>query len=143
MHDESRKIYEKIGRRYHPIGYGVDYLTDGLWLVRSRPGCRSTTNVGYLRNLYGVMKVGENTPMEDFTKFYQIEELTDVVCDAMMKAEDKEKEMLSKPDKHGVAYGLCRQDYARIVAQAVFDAVEKKRLKVKTENDDDGNHNAF
>lgn len=155
MHDESRKIYEKKGRRYYPIGYGVDYLTDGLWLVRSRPGCRSMTNVGYLRNLCGVMKVGENTPMEDFTKFYQIEELTDVVCDALMKADDKNEEMLSKPDEHGVAYGLCRQDYARIVAQAVFDAVEKKRLKVKAEEDcrppkhtvemidDDGSHNAF
>lgn len=57
--ETENKVYKKIGKRYKPIGeiYDRDWLTDGIWFVHSKPGCRSITNVD--RYLSGVYKVGD------------------------------------------------------------------------------------
>ncbi len=57
--EADNKVYKKIGKRYEPIGemYDRDWLTDGIWFVHSKPGCKSHTNID--RYLSGMYKVGD------------------------------------------------------------------------------------
>lgn len=62
---EDKNVYKKVGRKYMPIGLriGDRYFSDGIYIVRHR----CTTNAGYLAQIYGICKIGDNVEA-DFTK---------------------------------------------------------------------------
>ena len=113
--EEDMNVYKKVGRKYVPIGYRHEdrYLTDGLWIVRHKPGCTQMTNAGYLAQIYGMCKVGENVTA-DLTKMAAMEEYSDVVSKVMFENENKP---------------MTRQDLSRLIVKALFDFNENKKVK--------------
>jgi hypothetical protein len=58
----SEQLYKKEGRKYIPIGYSdgfTGFPADGLWIVYTRPGCKSETciaQVGKIKSIdYSLM----------------------------------------------------------------------------------------
>lgn len=113
--DTNDNVYKKVGRKYVPIGYRIEdnYLTDGLWIVRHKPGSTQMINCGYLAQIYGMCKVGENATA-DLTKLADMEEYADVVSKVMFENENK---------------SVTRQDLARLIVKALFDFNEEKSKK--------------
>lgn len=115
MKEEDMNVYKKVGRKYVPIGLrvGDHWLTDGIWVVKHKEHSIRQTNVGYLSQIYGMCKVGENATA-DLTKLADIEEYADVVLKVMFENEKKI---------------MARQDLARMIVKALFDHNEKKKTK--------------
>lgn len=74
-------IYIKEGRKYKPVGVSFprDFLGDGIWMVRHRPGITETTNLGYYGSQYGVHKIGE-IPSIDFVTAAGVEARVDEIA---------------------------------------------------------------
>lgn len=74
-------IYIKEGRKYKPVGVSFprDFLGDGIWMVRHRPGVSETTNLGYYGSQYGVHKIGE-IPSIDFVTAAGVEARVDEIA---------------------------------------------------------------
>ena len=108
-------VYKKVGRKYVPIGYRIEdnYLPDGLWLVRHKPHSTQMTNAGYLAQIYGMCKVGENATA-DLTKLADMEEYADVVSKVIFENENKP---------------ITRQNLSRLIVKALFDFNEEKSKK--------------
>ena len=75
MNEEDKNVYKKVGRKYVPIGYRHEgrYLTDGLWIVRHKDYGKQMANAGYLAQIYGMCKAGENSTA-DLTKLADSDE---------------------------------------------------------------------
>ena len=115
MKEEDMNVYKKVGRKYVPIGLrvGDHWLTDGIWNVRHKEhGCQ-TTNAGYLSQIYGMCKVGENATA-DLTQLADMEEYADVVSKTIFENENKP---------------MTRQDLSRLIVKALFDFNEEKSKK--------------
>ena len=115
MKEEDMNVYKKVGRKYVPIGLRIRdrWFSDGIWIVRHKEhGCQ-TTNAGYLAQIYGVCKVGENAAA-DLTKLADMEEYADVVSKTIFENENKP---------------ITRQDLSRLIVKALFDFNEKKKVK--------------
>ena len=115
MNEEDRNVYKKVGRKYVPIGYRHEdrYLTDGIWIVRHKDYGKQITNAGYLAQIYGMCKVGDNVEA-DFTKLASMEEYADVVSKTIFENENKP---------------MTRQDLSRLIVKALFDFNENKKVK--------------
>lgn len=115
MKEEDMNVYKKVGRKYVPIGYRHEdrYLTDGIWIVKHKDYGKEMTNAGYLAQIYGMCKVGENATA-DLTKLDDMEEYADVVLKTIYENEDK---------------AITRQDLARIIVKKLFDFNEEKSKK--------------
>lgn len=76
---EEKNIYKKVGRRYVPIGIFCpdNWIGDGVWVVRHRPGHKTITRGDYLANCYGLLKVGEIARI-DFPKLGAMEDYADI-----------------------------------------------------------------
>lgn len=74
-------IYIKEGRKYKPVGVSFprEFLGDGIWMVRHRPGVTETVNLGYYGSQYGVHKIGE-IPSIDFVTAAGVEARVDEVA---------------------------------------------------------------
>lgn len=114
MDEADKNVYKKVGRKYVPIGLriGDRWFSDGIWIVRHKDGCQ-TTNAGYLAQIYGICKVGENATA-DFTKLADMEEYADVVLKTIHKNENR---------------AMTRNDLARLIVKALFDFNEEKSKK--------------
>lgn len=115
MKDEDMNVYKKVGRKYVPIGYMHKdrYLTDGIWIVRHKDSGTQMTNAGYLAQIYGMCKVGENATA-DLTKLADMEEYADVVLKTIHENENR---------------AMTRNDLARLIVKALFDFNENKKVK--------------
>ena len=115
MEEEDMNVYKKVGRKYVPIGYRIEdnYLSDGLWIVRHKPHGTQMTNAGYLSQIYGMCKVGENATA-DLTKLADMEEYSDVVLKVMFENDNK---------------AMTRQDLSRLIVKALFDFNEEKETE--------------
>ena len=115
MEEEDKNVYKKVGRKYVPIGYRHEdrYLTDGIWIVRHKDYGKQMTNAGYLAQIYGMCKVGENATA-DLTKLADMEEYADVVLKTIFENENKT---------------MTRQDLSRLIVKALFDFNENKKVK--------------
>lgn len=74
-------IYIKEGRKYKPVGVSFprEFLGDGIWMVRHRPGVSETTNLGYYGSQYGVHRIGE-IPSIDFVTAAGVETRVDEIA---------------------------------------------------------------
>ena len=115
MKDEDMNVYKKVGRKYVPIGLriGDRWFPDGIWIVRHKEHGCETTNAGYLAQIYGICKIGDNVEA-DFTKLASMEEYSDVVLKVMFENDNK---------------ALSRQDLSRLIVKALFDFNEEKSKK--------------
>ena len=41
------QLYRKVGKRYVSAGYNMPDLSDGIWLVQSKPGIKSISSLVY------------------------------------------------------------------------------------------------
>lgn len=90
----DNNVYRKVGRRYVPFGsrYYENYLSDGIWYVKHRDNCHTHTNVAYIAELTGLVKVGECPDRLDITRALQQHDLAEAIL------QDKEfTELTSKP----------------------------------------------
>ena len=95
------KVYRKVGRKYVEVGYNdVPDLSDGIWLVQSKPSSKSTTSL--------VWKVGDiKRPVDIVTRagLYSMSEklsqylvkLTDENSDEYMEAKKKYNNWIQGP----------------------------------------------
>ena len=113
--EEDRNVYKKVGRKYVPIGLrrGDRWFSDGIWIVRHKPHGTQMTNAGYLSQIYGMCKVGENAT-SDLTKLADMEEYADVVSKVIFENENKP---------------MTRQNLSRLIVKALFDFNEEKSKK--------------
>ena len=59
-HDIDNTMYRRINGKYVPVSmFTSDHLTDGVWVVTSRPSVRSLTNETYLRESFKLDKVAD------------------------------------------------------------------------------------
>ncbi len=109
---EDKNVYKKVGRKYVPIGLriGDRYFSDGIYIVRHQ----CTTNAGYLAQIYGICKIGDNVEA-DFTKLASMEEYADVVAKTISINENK---------------AMTRQNLARLIVKALFDFNKEKKEKL-------------
>lgn len=111
----DKNIYRKVGRRYIPVGVcePINWLPDGIWLVRSMPSCKSRSNMKFLAELYGFTRLGD-IPVADFTKVAKYEQYERAVSDVLTK--------------HDVPpIGICIADMAREIIKAMYDVNEGKK----------------
>jgi len=115
MEEEDMNVYKKVGRKYVPIGLriGDHWLTDGIWIVRHKEHSTQYTNAGYLAQIYGMCKVGENATA-DLTKLADMEKYADVVLKTIRENENR---------------AMTRQDLCRLIVKALFDFNENKKVK--------------
>lgn len=115
MKEEDMNVYKKVGRKYVPIGLrvGDHWLTDGIWVVKHKEHSIQQTNVGFLAQIYGMCKVGENATT-DLTKLADMEEYADVVSKVMFENENKP---------------MTHQNLSRLIVKALFDFNEEKSKK--------------
>lgn len=115
MEEEDMNVYKKVGRKYVPIGYRYEdrYLTDGIWIVRHKDYGKQMTNAGYLAQIYGMCKVGENATA-DLTKLSDMEEYADVASKVLFENENKP---------------MTCQELSRLIVKALFDFNEEKSKK--------------
>ena len=115
MKEEDMNVYKKVGRKYVPIGLriGDRWFSDGIWIVRHKEhGCQ-TTNAGYLAQIYGICKIGDNVEA-DFTKLASMGEYADVVAKTISINENKP---------------MTRHDLSCLIVKALFDFNETKKVK--------------
>ena len=73
-HDIDNTMYRRINGKYVPVSmFASDHLTDGVWVVTSRPSVRSLTNGTYLRESFKLDKVAdlERFPMTKIASMKQ------------------------------------------------------------------------
>ena len=73
-HDIDKTMYRRINGKYVPVSmFASDHLTDGVWVVTSRPSVRSLTNGTYLRESFKLDKVAdlERFPMTKIASMKQ------------------------------------------------------------------------
>lgn len=113
MKEEDKNVYKKVGRKYVPIGLriGDRYFSDGIYIVRHQ----CTTNAGYLAQIYGICKIGDNVEA-DFTKLASMEEYADVVAKTINN---------NCGDK-----GMTTMNLSRKIVKALFDFNKEKKEKL-------------
>lgn len=113
MKEEDKNVYKKVGRKYVPIGLriGDRYFSDGIYIVRHQ----CTTNAGYLAQIYGICKIGDNVEA-DFTKLASMEEYADVVAKTINN---------NCSDK-----GMTTMNLSRKIVKALFDFNKEKKEKL-------------
>lgn len=76
--NEDNKLYKKVGRKYEPVGmfYHRDYLTDGLWYVRSNGS--KITNGKYLEGLF---KLCDKPLFDNFKDYCDLHDTAESVMD--------------------------------------------------------------
>ena len=81
---EDLNVYKKVGRKYVPIGYRIEdnYLNDGIWIVRHKPGSTQITRGDYLAQSYGLIKAGEIAKI-DLPILGGLEEYAEVVANTI------------------------------------------------------------
>lgn len=96
-----------------PIGLriGDRYFSDGIYIVRHQ----CTTNAGYLAQIYGICKIGDNVEA-DFTKLASMEEYADVVAKTINN---------NCSDK-----GMTTMNLSRKIVKALFDFNKEKKEKL-------------
>ena len=106
-------VYKKVGRKYVPIGLriGDRYFSDGIYIVRHQ----CTTNAGYLAQIYGICKIGDNVEA-DFTQLASMEEYADVVAKTINN---------NCSDK-----GMTTMNLSRKIVKALFDFNKEKKEKL-------------
>lgn len=106
-------VYKKVGRKYVPIGLriGDRYFSDGIYIVRHQ----CTTNAGYLAQIYGICKIGDNVEA-DFTKLASMEEYADVVAKTINN---------NCSDK-----GMTTMNLSRKIVKALLDFNKEKKEKL-------------
>ena len=111
--EEDKNVYKKVGRKYVPIGLriGDRYFSDGIYIVRHQ----CTTNAGYLAQIYGICKIGDNVEA-DFTKLASMEEYADVVAKTINN---------NCSDK-----GMTTMNLSRKIVKALFDFNKGKKEKL-------------
>lgn len=111
--EEDKNVYKKVGRKYVPIGLriGDRYFSDGIYIVRHQ----CTTNAGYLAQIYGICKIGDNVEA-DFTKLASMEEYADVVAKTINN---------NCSDK-----GMTTMNLSRKIVKALFDFNKEKKEKL-------------
>lgn len=111
--EEDKNVYKKVGRKYVPIGLriGDRYFSDGIYIVRHQ----CTTHAGYLAQIYGICKVGDNVEA-DFTKLASMEEYADVVAKTINN---------NCSDK-----GMTTMNLSRKIVKALFDFNKEKKEKL-------------
>lgn len=111
--EEDMNVYKKVGRKYVPIGLriGDRYFSDGIYIVRHQ----CTTNAGYLAQIYGICKIGDNVEA-DFTKLASMEEYADVVAKTINN---------NCSDK-----GMTTMNLSRKIVKALFDFNKGKKEKL-------------
>lgn len=114
MERKDENVYKKMGRRYVPIGIWAknDWLCDGIWIVRHRKGCTSTTRGDYLADCYGVIKAGEIARI-DFPKLGAMEDYSEIAAKIIADNE----------------IGHTPYETARKVVKALFDYNDKLKEK--------------
>lgn len=110
---EDKNVYKKVGSKYVPIGLriGDRYFSDGIYIVRHQ----CTTNAGYLAQIYGICKIGDNVEA-DFTKLASMEEYADVVAKTINN---------NCSDK-----GMTTMNLSRKIVKALFDFNKEKKEKL-------------
>ena len=79
------KIYrKKKNGRYEAVGYNIPDISDGIWLVQTKPGVRSISNLVY--------KVGEIKEPVDVVKAAAIHSMGDALTNYLMKITDETTE---------------------------------------------------
>lgn len=79
------KIYrKKKNGRYESVGYNTPDISDGIWLVQSKPGVRHISNLVY--------KIGDIKKPADVVKAAAIHSMGDMLTDYIMKLRDKSSE---------------------------------------------------
>lgn len=81
----NKNIYIKDGRKYIPIGVALpnqDYLTDGIWIVKSKPNVKQKVRADYLADAYGLIKCGELSKI-DLSALADTEEYAQVIADVL------------------------------------------------------------
>lgn len=111
--EEDKNVYKKVGRKYVPIGLiiGDRYFSDGIYIVRHQ----CTTHAGYLAQIYGICKIGDNVEA-DFTKLASMEEYADVVAKTINN---------NCSDK-----GMTTMNLSRKIVKALFDFNKEKKEKL-------------
>lgn len=111
--EEDKNVYKKVGHKYVPIGLriGDRYFSDGIYIVRHQ----CTTNAGYLAQIYGICKIGDNVEA-DFTKLASMEEYADVVAKTINN---------NCSDK-----GMTTMNLSRKIVKALFDFNKEKKEKL-------------
>jgi|688.fasta_scaffold436610_3 hypothetical protein len=80
------KVYRKNSKgRYEVIGYNnIPDLSDGIWLVQNKPGCKSTTSL--------VWKVGDLKRPVDIVTHASLHVMSDDLVNYLMKLGDIESD---------------------------------------------------
>ena len=100
--EKDSNIYIKEGRKYIPIGYEWEsnhrWLGEGIWLVSKHKAGISTKNGNYLKETYGLDKVGD-IPEFSFAEIGAVDKVTEEIvtgCAEKLKSATNYSELVSR-----------------------------------------------
>ena len=105
--EDNNVYYRSSSGRYFPFGLRVEnYLPDGVYYVRHKPSCTSTTNVQYLAELFHMNR--PNKPIE-IDKVCALEDAVEYVQD-----HEEYRNLINKGS-------YCLQDIIHIITKLLFE----------------------
>lgn len=106
MKDNNVYIKEDNGR-YKPIGVACnkEYLQDGIWYVRHKPGCTSITSVPYMASMFHV-----KTDPVDLQLLCSMQDVQDKVLQS-----EEWKELMKRKE------GYSLSDVVATVVKVIYD----------------------
>jgi hypothetical protein len=119
------KLYKKVGNRYVSVGYSSPDISDGIWMVQSKPSSKSITSL--------VWKVGEIKDVVDVTTHAALQACEDDLTKYLMKLSDE------TTDEYKEARNICggfMQGPVKLYNISPADIVTLflRQLAIKTDN---------
>lgn len=120
------KVYRKVGRKYVEVGYSnVPDLTDGIWLVQSKPSSKSQTSlvwkVGDLKRPVDVVTRAALYSMNDELAQFLVN-LTNEKSDEYKGVKKKYGNWLKGPISY---YGISASDLTELLLSKIGENLEE------------------
>lgn len=78
------KLYRKVGKKYVSVGYDIPDISDGIWMVQSKPSSKRQTSL--------VWKVGDLKRPVDVVTHAALQTMEKDICSYIMKLSDENSE---------------------------------------------------
>lgn len=120
MEEKDDNIYRKVGDHYEAIGIcePVNVLYDGVWYIRHRDHCKSTTSTDYMES---VMRIGPSVK-PDLCQLAGLQDYVDDILASRCLVELRDK-------------GYSMYDLVSVIVGKVFELNDKYR-KNKPSNEE-------
>lgn len=126
--------YIKKGKRYIPVGVnGAPDLHNGVWLVETRPGRRSMTNL-----VYKLSDLPAPVDVQKFVSYILYEDKLTMFLSEFFEDGNQNGSSLTGGKADAKLYNVSVRDFATQIMKHLYKESELNKTKIKNTQDHDG-----